>query len=597
MEQFKEFVYIIFYSLKVSFAASGLYTIIRIIFKLFMAILPVLNAYLTKNIINILVDKYSNETFCILIFLFICSMIINVVTAVIGNMIDYISNIHNVMVQNYMEVKISQKASSMDLQFFDSGEFYDKLANAKRDITSIINIIWSIVDGIGTIFTFVSAFIILSKVNPIIGFITTIMVVPNIILNKNYVKKLYIWEKDNVIKERKLNYLFDIMTVKKYAQDMRIWHLNHYFLSDFKNTWNSWFNDKKILIKKRSIYSILLNMLPIISSSLFLLWIGLDTYIGEKMPGDFTLYTGQLLQLQNSLTAFMLYIISIYDNRLKIDNIKAFMSLENIMEYLGNRDLEEINTIEFISVSFTYPGSKEKAIDDFTLRINKFDRVALIGLNGSGKTTCIKLLLRFYDPQSGKILINGKDIREYNIINLRKKFGVMFQEYNIYEFSLKDNIIISDLNKENKNDSEIENSLIKSEANDFVKMLPNGINTYISKKFSKEGIVLSKGQEQKIALARMFYENAEIMLLDEPSASLDPEAEYKIFETMTLLAADKTVIFISHRLANIKMAKRIIVLEHGKLIEEGTHEELMKQEGRYAKLYKYQAENLKKTGE
>ncbi len=393
---------------------------------------------------------------------------------------------------------------------------------------------------------------------------------------------------------RDSTYIYNIMTSKQNAQDIRFLNLGQYFLNKYISTWSNWFSEKRKLLKKRTIYSSLFFLLPIVCSSIFLAWIGIDIYLGDRLAGDFVLYSNQLQQLQNALTSMVLYVISIYDNRLKISNLKDFETLNNELDYSGKKKVEHIDTIEFKNVSFAYPGTKKNILKNISFKISSKEKVALIGLNGSGKTTIIKLLLRFYDPQEGEILINSTNIKEYDINQFRTKIGVMFQDYNIYAFTLEENIRISDLHTKAKDETKrIWDCLKNSEAKSMIDKLPDGIHTFLSRDFSQDGIVLSKGEEKKIALARMFYRNSDVVLLDEPSASLDPEAEHKIFETIDKLGYDKTVIFISHRLANIKMAEKIIVIENGELIEAGTHHDLMNINGRYTELYRYQSEKFK----
>lgn len=210
------------------------------------------------------------------------------------------------------------------------------------------------------------------------------------------------------------------------------------------------------------------------------------------------------------------------------------------------------------------------------------------------------LILRFYEPTDGIIRVNGIDIREYDISALRKLFGVMFQEYNTYAFTIEDNICLNDLSKTNITSSKIVNQDIKkclelSGVASYVNGLPEGLKSYVSREYSEKGIVMSTGVKQKLSLAGMFYRECAFILLDEPSASLDPESEHKLFNSIATLSSDKTLLFISHRLSNVNMASKIMVIENGIMIESGSHDELMNNQGRYYELYNYQLEKIKKS--
>ncbi len=286
-------------------------------------------------------------------------------------------------------------------------------------------------------------------------------------------------------------------------------------------------------------------------------------------------------------------IVTIYDNKLRLNNLEDFFELTPTINYRGDREIEVFESIEFDNVSFLYPGTSNYALKDISFRINARDKVAIVGINGAGKTTLIKLILRFYDPTEGIIRVNGIDIKEYNVGSVRKLFGVMFQEYNTYAFTIEENICLNDLEKTNMSskktiEENVKQCLGLSGADTFVSELLEGVQSYVSREYSENGIVMSTGIKQKLSLAGMFYRRCSFILLDEPSASLDPESEYKLFRSISTLSADKTLLFISHRLANVNMADKIMVIENGIMLESGSHDELMSRCGRYYELYNYQ---------
>jgi ABC-type multidrug transport system fused ATPase/permease subunit len=278
---------------------------------------------------------------------------------------------------------------------------------------------------------------------------------------------------------------------------------------------------------------------------------------------------------------------------MKLDNFRSIGDFKNIVSDNGKLMLESVDSIEFLNVSFTYPGAKNKALDELSINFQKREKIAIVGLNGAGKSTFIKLLLRLYEPDAGRIFINGTDIKEYTLESIRGNFSVYFQEMRNLCFSLRDNFIYTD---DRIFESEIEEAskyaIDAAGGSDILDKCTNGLDTGITRYFSEDGIELSIGQHQKLALARALYRRNTVLILDEPSSNLDPKAEHEVFEKLKEITYGKMTIFTSHRLTNTYLADRIIVLEKGQVIEDGTQSELLANKQRFAELYKYQADKI-----
>ena len=288
-----------------------------------------------------------------------------------------------------------------------------------------------------------------------------------------------------------------------------------------------------------------------------------------------------------------------YEGTLFIDNLLAFLREKKTVAPIISEPRQvrfgEPHTIEFVNVSFSYPGTgRRRVLDKINLTLRPGETVVLVGLNGAGKTTFLKLLTRLYDPIEGQILLDGHDIREYDVQQLYRLFGIIFQDFGKYAVNVNENITFGDISREHKQ-GDICQAAEQSNASDFIQRLPNGYDTPLMRIFEPNGIELSIGQWQKLAIARAFYSRSDILILDEPTASLDPIAEQEIFNQFDELRHGKTTIFVSHRLSSATIASKIVVLEYGKLVEEGTHKELMEKRGKYYELFHTQAKRYQES--
>ncbi len=303
--------------------------------------------------------------------------------------------------------------------------------------------------------------------------------------------------------------------------------------------------------------------------------------------GAYSLYTGLVGQLCGNFYSLTTSLVSVYDNQLKIQSIWKLDGFHNRILDEGEEELKDIQNIEFRDVCFSYPGTDVLVLKNICFSVEKGEHIALVGVNGSGKSTIIKLLLRFYEPDFGQIAINGRNICEYTLQSLRKAFSVYFQEEPNYCFSLRENITISDTEQPSDDLDERVCELLKRFAPDVLKKAAYGLDTQLMRSLSSDGMELSGGQHQKVALVRSFYRRHTCLVLDEPSASLDPEAEYRLFAALKKEAMT-TTIFTSHRLSNTRLADRIIIIEHGEIVETGTHQDLLGKDSRYKQLFEYQ---------
>ena len=329
------------------------------------------------------------------------------------------------------------------------------------------------------------------------------------------------------------------------------------------------------------------------------LYVAYDVVYHNGLIGDYSLYTGALTSVAGYVTTLVTATATIYEGTLFIDNMIEFMKEESkIVSSLPEPIAPALNTqhtLEFKDVSFSYPGSDTKVLENINLKFTSGEKIVLVGVNGAGKTTLIKLLTRLYDPTEGAIYLDGKDLKEYDPKALYNIFGIIFQDFGRYAVTASENIVYGDVMRE-REESLIEGAAKSADADGFIEKLPRGYDTPLTRMFEEDGIELSGGQWQKLAVSRAFYKDSDILILDEPTASLDALAEQAIFDQFAELSEGKIAIFVSHRLSSAVGADKIVVLKDGKVSELGTHRELMEKRGLYHLLFSTQASNYLLAG-
>ncbi len=560
---------------------------------IFNGVVPVFGAYITAELINALVDAYNglDANIAQWILLQLAYLLFQGIVSTISNAIIHISG---EKVANHIKVKIITKAKDIDLAQFDMPEFYEKFENASREAgfrpIQILSATFSMVSNLITAISFV---VVLATLSPFAPLLIILFALPGAVVRVIYSRKNFHYMRRHSKERRQMDYYSQIMTNKDLVKEVRIFNLSDIFIDKFKNTFKKYYKGLKNLVIRENAWHIIITIGSALVNVALFFYVASQVKPGGLEVGDFSLYSDALNSIISCVGTLVSTTATIYQGTLFIDNMISFEKVRSEivpLTYPGEHVEKNVaHTIEFKNVYFSYPGTSKYVLKDINFKLEGGETAVLVGLNGAGKTTLIKLLTRLYDPTEGVILLDGKDIRLYNIKELYSIYGIIFQDFGKYALSVNENISFGDVGAE-ANEERILESARKSGADDFIKELPNKYSTSLMKYFEEDGTELSIGQWQKLSVARAFYSNSDILILDEPTASLDALAEQQIFNQFDTLSENKTTIFVSHRLSSATRADKIIVLEHGSIVEMGNHNELMELKGKYHHLFSTQAE-------
>ncbi|MBQ9747012.1 MAG: ABC transporter ATP-binding protein [Clostridia bacterium] len=582
---------------------------------LFIAIiqgfLPVIKSLVAADIINelsvIFLNNQNGEpvSFDATMQLLIIQFALIFLTSIISNVEMMVTRVSGELVVNHVNTKIMKKAKTIDIASFDRPEFYEKLENASREAGSRpIQILRSTFSIMSTLISMVSYIAILWAISPGAPWLIIALSLPSAIITFSYRKKNFSYMRRNSKSRRELSYYSGLTTNKDMAKELRIFGLYDHFTEKYTNVFKKYFKGLKSLFIKEGVLNIAVSVVSAVVNCVLFLYIANGVFNGEILVGDYSLYTGALNSVSHGITTFIATMSSIYEGTLFIDNLITFMDEKQTVTPLLSEECTEPrkvkhhtgHRIELQNVSFRYPGTERFVIKDFSAVLEPGDTVVLVGLNGAGKTTLIKLITRLYDPTEGRILLDGHDIREYDLKELYSLYGIIFQDFGKYAVSVKDNITFSRID-DPVDEQAILDAAEKSSSTQFIAKLPNEYNTALTRVFEKDGIELSIGQWQKLSIARAFYSDSDILILDEPTASLDAIAEQEIYNQFDTLRKDKTTIFVSHRLSSATVANKILVIDGGVLTEQGNHHELMAKRGTYYELFSTQAKRYMENPE
>ncbi|AGC77843.1 ATP-binding cassette subfamily B protein [Nonlabens dokdonensis] len=513
--------------------------------------------------------------------------------AVLADLLNRLINLTDGLIgdlySNASSEKIIRKTNELTLEQLEDPDFYDKLERARQQTSGRVGLMSASLSQIQSIISIGSLIAGLIYFEPLLIILLVLSIIPSFINEAKYSSHRYSVARSWTAERRELDYLRFIGANNQTAKEVKLFGLTDYIAGRFKKLSGDYYEINKKLSLKQSLFGSLFNILGILSYYGAYIFIIFKVISGTLSIGELTFLSGSFNRLRNSLQGFFSRFTAISESSLYLRDYFDFLDIEikeNAAHYTPIPEVIKTG-FELKNVHFGYAGSDVEVLKGVNFTIKAGEKIAFVGQNGAGKTTLIKLILRFYEPTQGEILLDGINISKFNKQEYRKRFGVIFQDFFKYEFKLRENIAVGNI-EEISNDPKIEDAAQRSLADQVIEVMKGGLDQQLGRRFA-QGQELSGGQWQKVALARAYMKDADVIVLDEPTSALDAQAEYDVFERFIGLTKGKTSIIISHRFSTVRMADRILVLENGTIAEIGTHEELMAKPQLYEKLFNLQA--------
>jgi ATP-binding cassette subfamily B protein len=557
------------------------------------ALIPVAQLYVNKLIVDHVVSSLGQPVihWQILFSLIGLGLGLNLAQSAVNQASLYVSQVLNDQFTLYANDVLLQQAVRLDLAHYELPEFYDTLSRAQSSGSAYpVRVLGSLTTVAGQGVTFIGLLTLLLSFNPIILLLLMLTSLPAFWVGVKFSGRRFWMLRHQTQSGRLADYFQKVLLNQDFVKEVRLFDLSHHLLSQWRNIRHQFNRESNGLAAQQASVRFVAGLISSLSFYSAYAWVIVQTVRSVVSVGDMTMYTGAFQQAQTAMQNILSNLASMYEYNLYVSQYFEFLSLNpSVISPAYPRSFPHpIQTgLALRNVTFTYPGAPEPTLRELTLTVKPGESIALVGSNGAGKTTLLKLLTRFYDIDSGEITVDGIPLPEFDLSDLRRNVGVVFQDFARYNLSVQENIGFGDIREWN-NLSRIEQAASDAGATEVIAKLEQGYNTILGKTFA-ESTELSGGQWQKIGLSRAFMTPAQILILDEPTAALDAIAEYDLFQRFRQLTEGKMTFLVSHRFSTVRMADRIVVLEHGRIVEIGSHSELMAQGGLYERMFNLQA--------
>jgi ATP-binding cassette, subfamily B, bacterial len=555
------------------------------------ATMPPIGVWLGATLVNRIADaRVQNMQLSDLMPIVMGFWAVTGIQRAIGAYMGYGRNLFVRRVELEAERRLLRQASTVDVGHFDNSNWHDRLARAKRDVSwRPGDLTWSVLGLSGNIVTIVLMASLLASLHYILVVLAVMAALLSLALERRVTARLYKFFYNETPEEREREYLGDLLVQPRTTKEIRAYVLSDYLLGRHRDVSEKLFEQRREMYRSATRVSMLTGFVTGTTLALAYLFVAARGIAGEIDPGGVVLVIGAFTSVAGTLGNISSTFVAVDQHTTFLDDYFSFLAIEPLVPTppAPHAVTRLHGPIDFDNLWFTYPGGKEPAVADLTLQILPGELIALVGENGAGKSTLVKLLLRFYDPDRGLVRVDGVDLKEIAPEVLRNRIGVLFQDYASYELTVRENVVMGRPGGE-VHDERVMEALRDARSEWLVRKMPNGLDSRVGRLF-EGGHDLSGGEWQRLALARIMYRDADIWILDEPTSSLDPEAEAAIFAELKENLRGRIGIVISHRFSTVRIADRIAVIADGRVIELGTHEQLVRAEGRYAQLFELQA--------